>query len=1075
MVSSRSRFLTAAAVLVATSVVVLGWFWHARGPSPADGPEAHDASMGRALPSPPPLATLEKSLQAIEEGERESPRDRWDPAYIVEQVGRDPRRLQAWVHDHTYWVPYHGVLRGPVGVLMDRQGNSFDRAALLAKLLKTAGYETRLAHGELSARTAGRLLPGLAFMRHTAFADSRVQSPADVLTRISTSKAERTAKGGTVTGTDAEMSALASHYARIATPVVTKLDTRVSGQKRRLLAMVRAPDVHDERVQRARFAIESLRDHWWVQWQDGTTWRDLDLLAPRTRPALTKPKETRALPEIEQTSFHRVAVRVIAEYAKAGSRTERTVLENTFWPAALLEKPIVLQLWPTHWPQDVAPDPNSPYGLRAAALDQHEWSATLQFGSEVVAQGIVTDDNEPTAVWLEYETLIPGMPARKVRRAVFELPGPATDDTARLTRSLALMMRTEILPLPCALSPQFVTHVIAQNLRSSGDLLRTISRKQFDLQAEAVQKAMDRAPPPLSTLYTLGLMRTAWSRTAGDVYIDRPALLTRHRFLKPAEHGVVLEDAIDIVTNEVGVDLAVRDAFPVRMEQGLFDSNAESLLQGSAAVASTSDAFATTRNWLTLKTAQKSEVAKLSLPARAQARITADLDAGYTVVAPKETTRLGEREYTGWWRVDPRTGDALGILDNGWGASTSEYSVLLNVMIAGARGFWFDALMCHGAPIAMNELLAARSWLHENVGKPSWTREVGKYESLDDLDIIMSNLHRCVWQGLIVGAVSALPVLLLQSRLGLLATSEGVAAEDVAANSSRPPSRPPPPSEPPLRGPSDPTLPSAPDAPGVNPKPQGEPPLSDPTAPGEAPPGRRPPGGDTQPSPGNTAPEKPSAPESAPPDSAPRDSTPPSDPGSKPPGPLTEIPDGEPNAEDKLRDMMNRNRNGNLENTFDDPEYNAFQDQWNRDMQNKLYGDEPPSDDDLLNGLGREAPPRQNPGTVIDPYADEPSADDLLDGLLPDRPPPTQRAPQPAAGVSASSPASDPLPPGNGPVTQDDPERITNVDLGDTMPGGRPPPIYAPVRNGPPDANPRAPGDVSARTFIGLGGLDPPP
>ena len=76
---------------------------------------------------------------------RDAPRDRWDPAYVVKALGRNPDTLFAWVRENTTWIPYRGVLRGPMGVLMDRQGNSLDRATLLAALLVEAGHEARLA------------------------------------------------------------------------------------------------------------------------------------------------------------------------------------------------------------------------------------------------------------------------------------------------------------------------------------------------------------------------------------------------------------------------------------------------------------------------------------------------------------------------------------------------------------------------------------------------------------------------------------------------------------------------------------------------------------------------------------------------------------------------------------------------------------------------------------------------------------------------------------------------------------------------------------------------------------------
>jgi hypothetical protein len=49
------------------------------------------------------------------------------------------------------------LLRGAAGVLMDRMGNSLDRSLLLGDLLRSAGYDVRLAHTSLSIRKAEEL------------------------------------------------------------------------------------------------------------------------------------------------------------------------------------------------------------------------------------------------------------------------------------------------------------------------------------------------------------------------------------------------------------------------------------------------------------------------------------------------------------------------------------------------------------------------------------------------------------------------------------------------------------------------------------------------------------------------------------------------------------------------------------------------------------------------------------------------------------------------------------------------------------------------------------------------------
>src|SRR4051812_438070 len=101
---------------------------------------------------------MERFLQIVEKTEKILPRETFDPAAIVAAVGKDPEKLFAWVRNETVLVPYQGALRGERGVLMDRVGNSLDRALLLDKLLRLAGHQTRLAHGTLTREQAADLL-----------------------------------------------------------------------------------------------------------------------------------------------------------------------------------------------------------------------------------------------------------------------------------------------------------------------------------------------------------------------------------------------------------------------------------------------------------------------------------------------------------------------------------------------------------------------------------------------------------------------------------------------------------------------------------------------------------------------------------------------------------------------------------------------------------------------------------------------------------------------------------------------------------------------------------------------------
>src|SRR5690348_12991289 len=76
-----------------------------------------ETSAGDTAPNP--RRDIAITLQAAEFAENLASRDRWDAAFVVQRVGKDPAKLFAWVQANSNWIPYRGVLRGPVGVLMD--------------------------------------------------------------------------------------------------------------------------------------------------------------------------------------------------------------------------------------------------------------------------------------------------------------------------------------------------------------------------------------------------------------------------------------------------------------------------------------------------------------------------------------------------------------------------------------------------------------------------------------------------------------------------------------------------------------------------------------------------------------------------------------------------------------------------------------------------------------------------------------------------------------------------------------------------------------------------------------------
>ena len=81
---------------------------------------------------------------------RESPRDTWDPAFVVARVGTEPQALLQWVNDETSWVPYRGLLAGVAHQLVGglRASMGYAGAATIAEL-KERGQLTRITSAGL--------------------------------------------------------------------------------------------------------------------------------------------------------------------------------------------------------------------------------------------------------------------------------------------------------------------------------------------------------------------------------------------------------------------------------------------------------------------------------------------------------------------------------------------------------------------------------------------------------------------------------------------------------------------------------------------------------------------------------------------------------------------------------------------------------------------------------------------------------------------------------------------------------------------------------------------------------------
>lgn len=131
-----------------------------QGASSAVTAPSASADTAHSTPSEEAVRNINSILDEIADRDKKLPHREFDPAALATALGTDPKTHYEWVRDHTWWVPYAGLLRGARGVMLDRVGSSVDRAVLLGDLCAAPAtrcdWRTRRCHsGRLQTCSPG--------------------------------------------------------------------------------------------------------------------------------------------------------------------------------------------------------------------------------------------------------------------------------------------------------------------------------------------------------------------------------------------------------------------------------------------------------------------------------------------------------------------------------------------------------------------------------------------------------------------------------------------------------------------------------------------------------------------------------------------------------------------------------------------------------------------------------------------------------------------------------------------------------------------------------------------------------
>jgi len=653
-----------------------------------------------------------------------------------QRLGEDPIQLSTWVRDSTRWAPYAGVLRGPTGVLMERVGSNADRALLLSELLSEAGHRTRLARAVLSDKQSREMvetllksgsLPFPERMAQAALAPpggarpptsdetaSLLNSVDEFQTEILATLTERVIdQTADLTRILAERMPLrGSGELSLPQSTLAKLSSYWWVQYRdgnqwtdlHLFPLQAIQDLGDV-VPEKTFAPRSLPDSIFhqvrinvvvEQWSEASglqeyvvlshSFRAVDLtgsVLSFTHRPLHESDPSEPAPDQDPFEWYRGFLSDQTAWVPRLSHGSTTIEQRGFRASGeVIDNP----------------SPAGSGGGRAKSSTPGGMfgglSGGVAGGEGDRPEGSSAAELHLTAEWVEYGIQSPGHTPKTVRRQVFDLigEGPRSLGEALLVeptsaqgleRALALAGTRETLVETGNMTPEFALHSLSTAMLEQkaelGAEIASLAAVDTSFLDSALPIAVGRSPV---FLYGFAMTRHEASPWRDVTFLAEPNLTSLVRRLRSDQASAFLEILeLDVVSNRVEVSTGdPRRDFEARLGQGVMDTNLEALLlAGYGPVENTAMLhFASERlgvEWRTLASEDDPRLDRWAVPDDARARIKNSLAKGYVVAMPDRPVPMGDRTVYGWWRIDPRSGTALGIGSAGHGQSMTQRAI----------------------------------------------------------------------------------------------------------------------------------------------------------------------------------------------------------------------------------------------------------------------------------------------------------------------------------------------------------------------------------------------------------------
>jgi hypothetical protein len=657
-------------------------------------------------------AEIERLQKKIELLAGEEVRRETEPGVLAAFLGHDPEKIFAVVRGLDFH-PYRGALRGAQGTLLAGAGNDADRCLLLQDLLERAPVKPnlRFAFGELTAEQGGAL--AARALRSVPARSSALPATDDgLLAKVGETEESLAAAG------EVALKSASAHLRRVSRGFAADRASVGSALKE---AGVALSGLEADRVTSRAVA---LRDHVWLQVERAGKWIDLDPSFPDAVAGWAPVPAARTAPALPPGIFHRVGLRLVVERRSGAALETEVIYSGTRNTAEMAGRAIHVTVMPSGF--DVARFSQS---LEAQAEKFERFQPVVTLGGsrenarvfDIHGQVFQSKDGKfgadsgavvgtrvfgglskkpPTsfsAIRLEIETISPGEPARTAVRSLLDRLRPGSREAGKpdwdaawqdeIRFRVALFQAWSIWPATGMLNDAFLVERLATLLARHGGipaLLLDHVEKKRAVSAAEVGERMDPLPLGLIGMAQSALLLSQGELDPGEglVFAERPSILIWKEAIAPGKKNeVTWRGGVDLALAPLGIIAKnPAEAARARFAYGLLLTEGESSLmeEGKGSVVSAAVRFRRAREANVPLRVLRGEVKGVTLDPRTELLVAGELRTGRVVVIPKEPVGSGGARGTAWWRVDPESGECLGVGDTGEGQAVSEGVLILD-------------------------------------------------------------------------------------------------------------------------------------------------------------------------------------------------------------------------------------------------------------------------------------------------------------------------------------------------------------------------------------------------------------